>query len=197
MVEKSQNAITTLRDLVVRALKPERYRQFSTGVEGLVWREKFNPYHTEVKPHELYINKIENDGIRPLTMGEIMDYLGSDVKKMVLFDTVPSLCQPGNHWRVLNVDTNTQEVELQFCGGFGYIDLGVEAFKLPIEVPFFTGVSIQKYVHKELGELTLSEVTNLYKNTKDRASLPIVQSFKNYWVEGSKIIGDFRIPHKK
>ena len=56
----------------------------------------------------------ERDGIKPLSIGEVIRQLPPDqIAKSVLFDTPPSGLLPGNHWRIMGIDEEQGVVHLQ------------------------------------------------------------------------------------
>lgn len=87
------------------------------------------------------LESARENGIRPLSLAEVLSQINGKTDNLVLFDTNP-VVGPGNHWRVLHLDQEKRIGTLQLCGTFGTYDYQQVP---PVEVPFdavmFTGIS--------------------------------------------------------
>ena len=126
-------------------------------------------------------------GIDPLSFSDISQQLGEGWNIWVLFDTVLRAFR-GNYWRVLEIDRKQEEVELQFCGRFGISDYkGIEPFRLSVHEPFFTGVTVQKFVDDKSGEPV--SLTEFHVRKGGREPMDVLQELKCseeiYWSQGA------------
>jgi hypothetical protein len=102
--------------------------------------------------------------IQPVSFKNIADQLSvGQLKKTVFFDT-PNNFSPGNHWRLLGVDA--EHVTVQHCGIYGnYDNVYVKPAELPLDEPFFTGVTVHEYEVDGL-PASLGEVVQAIKESK-------------------------------
>lgn len=91
------------------------------------------------------LESARKNGIRPLSLAEVLPQINGETDHLVLFDTTPVMGS-GNHWRVLSLDQEKRIGTLQLCGGFGTYDYRQVP---PVEVPFdavmFTGLSFERF----------------------------------------------------
>ena len=134
--------------------------EIPSGIEGLVW--KINPpfefgYGDHYAwAHQDLVREVERHGIQLLNLSDVLSHkdLGDKVDNLVLFDTYDVVVLPGNHWRILEIDKERGVAKLQFCGTFGFDDLeSIEPFELPMDTPFFTGVTVNTFTDKASGEI--------------------------------------------
>lgn len=88
----------------------------------------------------------QKDGVKPVNFTDLLhQFSETQLKNSVLFDSAPSGPIPGNHWRILELNTENNALTLQLCGPLGNYD---EAFP-PTTVSqydiLFTGMSTPNY----------------------------------------------------
>ena len=112
-----------------------------------------------IKNNEYNLILAEKNGVKPLTLGEIINQINPEhLSQTVLFDTPPKRGFAGNHWRILEIDQEQNFGTLQFCGPFGNYDYDlIPSFNISFDTPLFTGVSLQKYEIDE-SPVSLQEV---------------------------------------
>lgn len=163
---------------------------------GNGWKMKlYAKYNYELNPdlysaasHLQFIHEAVQQGIIPLSLVDIMSGISTSPTEYVLFDSLPSVIQPGNHWIVNGINHDKQSASLSFSGSFGIPthDDSIEAFELSLHAPFFTGVTTQKYTLNGR-ELTLRE-TNAYYNGDPNAygTLIIPGEHRTFFSEGAR-----------
>jgi len=93
------------------------------------------------------LNLAERRGVKPLSLGDVLSQVDKEtLDNSVLFDTPPLAGFAGNHWRLIDIDSETNVGSLQLCGAFGNYDYGaVPPIQVPCEAPMFTGLSHQLF----------------------------------------------------
>lgn len=159
----------------------------SSGVQGIDWKvADYNIVDTvALGSHKDNINKLAEQGVTPLTFGEIENALGQTSDKWVLFDSTIGGVLSSNHWRVVGKDNEKREITLRFCGPFGNHDMrGVEPFTISMDTPFFTGATVHKYQHKETGEsASLQQIVDSLKKYDFKTEYPYKHNETIYWVD--------------
>ena len=73
-----------------------------------------------IKDNEYNLILAEKNGVKPLTLGEIINQINPEhLSQTVLFDTSPKCASGGNRWRILKLNREENFGTLQFCGPFG------------------------------------------------------------------------------
>jgi hypothetical protein len=185
-----------------------KYSDKESGVQGVVWQvldsEDTTVDVAALGSHMEHIKELEQMGGHPLSFREIQNHLGDTFDRWVLFDGILGSVLPDNHWRVQDLDTENKKVTLKFCGTFGNYDMtGVKPFTLPVDTPFFTGLSVQTNIHDTQGPLSLDQVVDIFKARSEPShisEIPIKNSKTIYWVDeimiDPKLINNYKfIPH--
>jgi hypothetical protein len=147
---------------------------------------------------EKNIAEAQRNGIRPVNFQEIVQQFSKEqLETAVLFDTPPGGYLPGNHWRVLAIDDDTDSVKIQLCVPSGNYDLRIPPFTVSQHDILFTGVRFMRFTQK--GHLLpLSQVVSLRKASdsgcpKDMQSNE--QEVKTYWTNNrGKLTGKTKHP---
>ncbi len=151
--------LAEIKNRIGRILNPpETPVEFYSGVEGITWKvnRPFSQFSYEASPwaHEYLVQEAEREGLSLLSISDILLHrnLGERIDDWVLFDSYGVMICPGNHWRILELDKERGVAKLQFCTTFGLEDLeNIGPFELPLNIPFFTGVTVSTFIEKASG----------------------------------------------
>lgn len=99
----------------------------------------------------------QRSGIQPVNFMHLREQFNIEqLSGSVLFDSAPGPF-PGNHWRILSMDDESDRVTIQLCGPFGNYDARIPPFNVSQYDILFTGISIPEYMSHG-HTITLGEV---------------------------------------
>ena len=100
--------------------------------------------NTPVEMHNSNLQSSKELGVTPLTFRDILNCkdLTSKTDQLTLFDSVINNPGSGNHWKVININFETERATLEFCGPTGVGTYPIKPFEISFDREFFTGASI-------------------------------------------------------